>query len=111
MGKFVIKSTMNGQWHFTLKANNGETILSSETYTTLAACENGITSVKTNAPIDARYDRKSSLNGKYYFTLKASNFQVIGTSEMYNSVSARDAGIQSVKTNAPNALIEREPFI
>lgn len=47
MGKFVIKSTMNGQWHFTLKANNGETILSSETYTTLAACENGITSVKT----------------------------------------------------------------
>jgi uncharacterized protein YegP (UPF0339 family) len=40
------------------------------------------------------------------FNLKASNGQVIGTSEMYSSVAARDAGIDSVKKNAPAASLE-----
>ncbi|GAB6010025.1 YegP family protein [Dysgonomonas reticulitermitis] len=44
-------------------------------------------------------------NGKPYFNLKASNGQVIGTSEMYESVAARDNGIASVKKNAPDAEV------
>ena len=47
-GKFVIKKT-SGQYHFVLKAGNGETIATSERYTTKAAAKNGIESVKTNA--------------------------------------------------------------
>ena len=39
------------------------------------------------------------------FNLKATNGQVIGTSESYESASSRDNGIESVKTNAPNAEI------
>jgi uncharacterized protein YegP (UPF0339 family) len=37
--------------------------------------------------------------------LKAGNGQVIGKSEMYNSASAMENGIDSVKTNAPTAKI------
>jgi uncharacterized protein YegP (UPF0339 family) len=40
------------------------------------------------------------------FNLKAANGQVIGTSEIYSSVTARDAGIESVKKNAPAASAE-----
>jgi uncharacterized protein YegP (UPF0339 family) len=49
--KFEIKKSTSGQFHFVLKAGNGEVIASSEMYTTKAAAENGIASVKKNAPI------------------------------------------------------------
>ena len=50
MGKFVIKKTNTG-YNFNLKANNGETIATSEVYTTLDAARNGVASVAKNAPI------------------------------------------------------------
>ena len=101
MGKFVIRTTATGI-KFDLKAGNGQVILTSEVYTTKAACQNGIESVKKNAPDDARYERKDSTNGKPMFNLKATNGQVIGTSELYESVAARENGIESVKKNAPD---------
>jgi len=108
MGKFVIKTGSNGQYYFSLKADNGQKILASEGYTTKASCQNGIDSVKANAKADSNYERKNSSNGKYYFNLKASNGQIIGTSEMYESSSGRDNGIESVKSNAPGAKVEEE---
>lgn len=106
MGKFVIKKRTNGEYQFNLKASNGQDILASEGYTTKSACENGIESVRNNSQDDSKYERKTSTNGKYYFNLKASNGQVIGTSEMYESASGRDNGIESVKSNAPGASVE-----
>ena len=106
MGKFVITKRTNGESQFNLKAGNGQTILTSEGYTTKAACTNGIESVKTNSQDDGRYDRKESTNGKPYFNLKASNGQIIGSSEMYESVAARENGIESVKKNAPDAVVD-----
>lgn len=103
MGKFVISTRANGEFQFNLKAGNGQTILASEGYTTKSACENGIESVKKNSQDDARYEKKESSNGKYYFSLKATNGQIIGSSEMYESTAARDNGIESVKKNAPDA--------
>ncbi|MBR6758116.1 MAG: YegP family protein [Bacteroidaceae bacterium] len=108
MGKFVITTRKNGEFQFNLKATNGQVILSSEGYTTLAACKNGIESVKRNAPEDARYERKESANGKFYFNLKATNGQVIGSSQMYQSEDSRDNGIESVKRNAPDAEVVEE---
>ena len=105
-GTFVLSKATNGQFRFVLKASNGQTILTSELYTTKAAAENGIASVRTNAPADARYERKDAKNGQPMFNLKAANGQVIGTSETYSSASARDAGIESVKTNAPDAKLD-----
>jgi len=106
MGKFVITKRNNGEFQFNLKAGNGQTILSSEGYSSKSAASNGIESVKTNSKDDSKFDKKESSNGKHYFTLKASNGQVIGSSEMYESASGRDNGIESVKTNAPDAEID-----
>jgi hypothetical protein len=44
------KESSNGKPYFTLKAGNGEIIGKSEMYETAAARDNGIESVKTNAP-------------------------------------------------------------
>jgi uncharacterized protein YegP (UPF0339 family) len=106
MGKFVINQRTNGEFQFNLKAGNGQTILSSEGYSSKSACSNGIESVKTNSQDDSRYEKKESTNGKYYFSLKAGNGQIIGSSEMYESAAGRDNGIESVKTNAPDAANE-----
>ncbi|POY37867.1 hypothetical protein C3K47_04875 [Solitalea longa] len=108
MGKFVTKKGNDGQYYFNLKADNGQIILSSEGYSSSSARDNGIESVKTNATNDDRFDRKTSSNGKYYFNLKAVNGQTIGKSELYESSSGRDNGIESVKKNAPDATIAEE---
>ena len=106
MGKFVITKRVNGEFQFNLKAGNGQTILASEGYTTKAACDNGIESVRKNSQEDARFERKESSNGKYYFNLKASNGQIIGNSEMYESVASMENGIESVKKNAPDGTVD-----
>ncbi|CAL1518780.1 YegP family protein [Chitinophaga sp. MM2321] len=106
MSKFVITKSSNGEYRFKLKAGNGEVILVSEGYNSKTGCQNGIDSVKNNASHDERYEKKTSSNAKHYFNLKATNGQVIGTSEMYESAAGRDNGIASVKSNAAGALVD-----
>jgi uncharacterized protein YegP (UPF0339 family) len=108
MGTFLISKRKNDEFQFVLKAGNGQVILASEGYTTKAACENGIESVRKNAQDQARFDKLESKNGKQYFNLKASNGQIIGNSEMYESVAARDNGIVSVAKNAPDADVKED---
>lgn len=105
-GKFEVYKDSAGEYRFRLKASNGQKILASEGYSTKAGCTNGIDSVKENAPKDDRYLKKETQSGKYMFNLRAANNQVIGTSESYDSASGRDNGIESVKNNAPDAVIE-----
>jgi len=105
-GTFEIKKAKDGQFYFRLNAGNGQVILASEMYQAKASAVNGIASVKKSAPLGERYDKLTSKSGKFYFTLTAANNQVIGNSEMYESETARDSGIESVMKNAPSAEIE-----
>jgi len=107
-GNFEIKKAKNGEFYFHLKAGNGQIILSSEMYEAKSSAENGIASVKKNAPNDGSYERKETKSGQHMFNLKAANHQVIGTSESYTTTEARDHGIESVKANAPSASVQDE---
>ena len=104
-GKFELKKNDSGRFMFNLKAGNGRVILTSQLYRTKAAALAGIESIKQHAASDANFERKASTQGEPYFVLKAANTQVIGSSEMYTSTSARENGIASVKTHAPNATV------
>lgn len=108
MGTFLISKRKNDEFQFVLKAGNGQIILASEGYTTKASCDNGVESVRKNSQDDARFDKLEAKSGKFYFNLKATNGQIIGSSEMYESVAARDNGIESVKKNAPDADIKED---
>ena len=105
-GWFELSKSSNDQFRFVLKAGNGEIILTSELYTTKAAAENGIDSVRTNSPLDERYEKKTATNGKFHFNLKAGNHQVIGSSQLYASEASRDKGIASVKTNGASETVK-----
>jgi uncharacterized protein len=105
-GKFELKKSKNDKYFFSLLAGNGQTILGSEMYEAKASALNGIESVKTNSADDGRYARLSGKDGSPYFSLKAGNGQVIGTSQMYATASSRDNGMASCKTNAPGAATD-----
>jgi uncharacterized protein YegP (UPF0339 family) len=105
MGKFEVYKNKSGEFRFRLKAGNGQTILASEGYTTKAARDNAIESVRKNAPDEKRYANGVSTSSQPYFNLTATLGEVIGKSEMYESESARDNGILSVMENAPDAEV------
>ncbi|MFT7450397.1 MAG: hypothetical protein ACI9VN_001114 [Patescibacteria group bacterium] len=72
------------EYFFAYNDKDGNTLLRSEAYTTAAARNNGISSVKKNAPIEGRWKKETALNGKYhYYTLKAGNNQEIARSCYY----------------------------
>ena len=104
-GKFELKSAKNGQFHFNLMASNGQTILQSEMYENKSSANNGIASIQKNAADGTRFEKLNSKTGKPYFVLKAGNGQIIGQSQLYESESGRDNGIDSVMKNAPAAQI------
>ena len=120
MGKFVIRTVSSGV-KFDLKATNGQVIATSEVYTALASCKNGVESVRKNAPIanfedqteegfatatNPKFEMYQDKAGEYRFRLKARNGQIIATSEGYTTKAACENGIASVRKNAPEAEVE-----
>jgi uncharacterized protein YegP (UPF0339 family) len=103
---YELNKSKDNQFRFVLKAANSEILLTSELYRTKASAENGIDSVRANCETEARYERQRSRNGKWYFNLRAANQQIIGTSEMYESERARDAGITSVMANGTAEVVK-----
>jgi uncharacterized protein len=104
--QFEVNKNEKGQFQFVLRAANGEKILTSESYTAKASALNGIESVRKNAQVDSSFERKTAKNGQPYFVLASVNGELIGTSETYSSDAAREAGIASVKQNAPSAPVD-----
>ena len=54
-GWFELSKSTDDQFRFVLKADNAQTILSSQQYTTRGSAEGGIASVQANCADDARY--------------------------------------------------------
>ena len=105
-GSFELYKDKAGEYRFRLKASNGEIILASEGYKAKSSCKNGIASVQKNSASASQFEKTETKNGKARFNLRAANNQIIGTSESYNSTSARDNGIKSVMKHAPEAAIK-----
>ncbi|MES2839059.1 MAG: YegP family protein [Pseudomonadota bacterium] len=107
-GWYELKKNDKGQYSFVLKAANGEVVLRSELYESRAAADNGIASVQKNSPVDSAYTHSDASDGRFYFNLKAANHQIIGTSQMYKTASARRSGMESVRTNGPTTAVKNE---
>lgn len=122
MGKFTIKTTATG-FTFRLKAKNGEVIANSEVYSSEASCRNGIQSVISNAPVAAvedqtiegfevqkhpKFEIYLDKKGESRFRLKAKNGEIIAVSESYKAKSSCLNGIESVRKNVVDAVIEKE---
>jgi len=127
MGTFIIKKTPSGAFNFSLIAANKEKIaVSSQVYTTKAACKKGIESVGKNAARCIEEDRIEDLTlkkapdrvpfpkfeiyydkaGLFRYRLFASNGESIAISEEgYKSKSGCIGGMKSVAVNAADPVI------
>ena len=121
MGKFVIR-TVNSGLKFDLHAANGQSVLTSEVYTTEHACRKGIESVRKNAPIakledqtepgfrqltNPKFEMYRDKSGSYRFRLKARNGEIIAVSEIYSAKAGCLNGIESIRRNAVDAAVEQ----
>jgi len=64
--------------------------------------------VKENAALEARFERRTSSSNEAYFVLKGGNHEVLGTSELYSSASARNAAVVTVQAAAATAAVDDE---
>ena len=120
-GKFEIKRTNDNRYMFNVRAANTQVIASSQIYSSMTACRNGINSVGVNAPIAALEDQTlSSINeekcpkfqiyldkgGKYRFNLLAANGQnILACTQGYTQKSSCKNGINSVIANAHATIV------
>ncbi len=120
MGKFVIRAVNSGL-KFDLHAANGQSILTSEVYTTEHACRKGIESVRKNAALakledqtdpaqkrltNPKFEVYLDKSGFYRFRLKARNGEIIAVSEIYTARAGCLNGIESVRKNVYDASIQ-----
>ena len=123
MGKFVITKTKNEEYTFSLKATNGQVIMTAgESFKTLATCKNSIESVKKNALAHVedqtaegfetvthpKYELYTDKAGEYRWRLKARNGEPIGKSEGYKAKASALNGIESIGKNAPEGEVIEE---
>ncbi len=119
MGKFYIRKTETG-FVFHLKSGNGETIATSEVYTSKESCKQGIESVMKNAPVAGIEDQTQEgfevlkhpkfevyldKAGQARFRLTATNGQNIASSQGYTEKESCLNGVHSVQENAPDAEV------
>ena len=119
MGRFAVTATRSGSCHFNLKAGNGETIATSETYSSVDSCKNGIESVRKNCKAaiedqtvsgfieikNPKFEIYKDKKGDFRFRLKAANGEIILSSEGYTAKASCKNGIESVAVNAPKAEV------
>ena len=119
-GKYIVKETASGI-KFSLAAGNNQIIGVSEIYSSRAALEKGIESVRKNAPCAnvedqtvepaetatcPKFEIYNDKAGEFRFRLKARNGEIILASEGYKTKASCENGIESVRKNAPAEIAE-----
>ena len=122
MSKFVIRAVASGI-KFDLVHTNGQVIATSEVYNSKKSCLAGVASVRRNAAAAnvedqtaegfekakcPKFEMYTDKAGEFRFRLKATNGQIIATSEGYTTKASCENGIESVRKNAPEAKVEEE---
>ena len=94
------------QFIFTLQLEGSEQpLLVSEPHGRKSAAVDAIEAVKEVVSIDARYQRRTSLEHELYFVLRGLDDEVLGTSGLFSSVDARNRAIVAMKEHAAVAVV------
>lgn len=118
MSKFLLRRVTTGI-KFDLRADNGETVATSEVYRTEAACRKGIESVRRCAPqapveeqagtaANPKFQLYTDKGGQFRFRLLSRNGKIIAVSEGYATRHGCLGGIESVRKCARDAHTEHE---
>ena len=104
-GSFELSKDKTGKFRFNLLAINRRVILTSPAHGSREAALDGIGSVRQNAQLRERFEKRTSSGGNSYFVLLTQNDEIIGQGQMYAADSSCYAGIRSVMRNAATATL------
>lgn len=98
------------QFFFVLRAARSlEVILTGELCATKAAALKALETVRVNAALDRRYQRRvSSSSGLPYFVVCSVSQEVLATSRIFTSALLRNQAIATLKVNVRRAVVEDE---
>lgn len=119
MGEFILKKIGEGQFVFHLKANNRQTICTSQVYTSMVSCRHGVGSCRKNCASHVedqtlqnpeklkhpKYELYQDKAEQFRFRLKAPNGRIVAVSQGYTTKGAAKNGIESIMNNAPDATL------
>lgn len=104
-GKWVIrKNEEMDTYRFELLASNGEKLLSSIDYTSVAGARGGIKTHKANIA-KGNFTIAMSKNRQYFFKLLSGSKQILCTGETYKTKTRCESAIESVKRFAETAVV------
>jgi uncharacterized protein YegP (UPF0339 family) len=105
--KVILKKGLTKEpYTFAFIDSEGKSVVRSENYQAKKGALNGIASIKKNCVNDRRYETKETKNGKFYFNVKASNGQVVGTSAFFSTMEERSSAVARFKADAADAAVE-----
>ena len=104
VGRWTIAIKAKGEYTATLAANNGEVMLSSETYTTEEGARNGIATI-INGVANGKFIIYCDKNGNYYYKLKSTGNRLLCVGEIYKSKDQCLKAVETVKRIAAQASI------
>lgn len=91
----IIKNTSN-DYSFTLKSESGQALLNSVAFLDKETAKEAIRSLKTVLKSRNAFERKTNHNGKFLFSLKNNNGEVVGHSLIYQSEAGMQNGIKNI---------------
>src|SRR5438128_7275775 len=98
-GKFETFVGRDGKTYFHLLAGNGEKVLASQGYASLASALSGIESLKAAGTDASKYLLREASDGAWYFVVAAAaNGEILGVSEMYSTQSNATRAMGTVAT-------------
>jgi len=93
----ILLDKINSGYNFTVRAESGEALLNSVTFSDKKEVETiirGLTGIKKNHTI---FERKTNHEGEFLFYVKNSHGMLIGQSQLYNSEAGMENGINNLR--------------
>ena len=87
-----------GVFNFSLKTENGETILVSKPYFSKGSAINDISELQHICNYENYYQRNVSAGNEHYFELQTPRRKIIGTSPMFSSAESMENAIGLAKS-------------
>lgn len=102
-GKFELTKNRHGLFSLSLKAANGQVVMTSQTFNIKEDAEFELERIRRCSLLDHCYDRRLAPGGQPFFSLLDEAGARLGKSTHYASTAAMEKGIASVKRNAAAA--------
>lgn len=94
-----------GAFNFSLKTEDGETILISKPYYSKGSAINDIAEMQHICNYENHYQRNVSAGNEHYFELQTPKHRTIGTSPMFSSVESMENAIGMAKSVGTTKII------